>query len=243
MIFWPDEPGHCAGNSLASVFSDIQIKKWRVNNDPYQHFHKWLKNSKIDSLHIYRSEKFDACFNSECRAYLLANKADCVIVNNENYNQARLEVAKVFNGVGVNPLVNSILEDYENKAGCSLNLSIGMHIRRGDMASNVKYFRRCVKTSEYSRIIEANPDNSFYISTDQPDVFLDLKKRFGRRVFRMEIRSFNRNDADILMAMCELVALSRTQKIYGGQSCFSRAASIVGNIDMILLGQRLQNPE
>lgn len=243
VIFWPDEPLHCSRSSFQSVFSDFQIKQWFLNNNPYEDFHIWLKKSKIENLKIYRSDRFDTNAQENCLAFFLANKADCIVINNEKYTNARLEASMIFSQFFINPIINEKIKDYLNNQRHKLSNSLGLHIRRGDMASNDKYFKRCVKVSEYCRIIEAHPESMFYVATDQPNIFYELKQLFGNRVYRMEINSFNRNESDILLAMCELVALSKTQRIYSGQSCFSRAASIIGNIELIILNERLLKPE
>jgi hypothetical protein len=243
IIFWPDEPLHCSRSSFQSVFSDFQIKQWFLNNNPYEDFHIWLKKSKIENLKILRSDGFDTNDLEKCPAYFLANKADCIVINNEKYTNARLQASMIFNQFFINPIINKKLEDYVNTQGHKLSNSLGLHIRRGDMASNDKYFKRCVKVSEYCRIIEAHPESMFYVSTDRPQIFFELEKLYGNRVYRMEVNSFKRNESDILLAMCELIVLSKTQRIYGGQSCFSRAASIIGNIELIILNERLQKPE
>ncbi len=109
---------------------------------------------------------------------------------------------------------------------------MGIHIRRGDMATHKKGYRRCVPLEEYEKTIMQYPDEFFYVATDEPELFNSLRLKFGDRVFRKNINSFSRDSKDISDAFVEILILANSTSLFGGKSAFVSLASFIGNLPL-----------
>ncbi len=112
---------------------------------------------------------------------------------------------------------------------------IGLHIRRSDHETS-----KAISTTErFAEIIDTelvnNPNNKFFISTDDEITKIKLVESYGDKVLSNEVSSYDRNSSEAIVdAVVDLFCLSRTNKIYGSHhSTFSQTAADLGGIQEI----------
>lgn len=112
--------------------------------------------------------------------------------------------------------------------------TIGVHIRRGDNITSIKYSR----LSEFIRLMrietERNENCQFFLATDSPIEEEKLKKEFGKRIITHK-KILNRNsEQGIIDAIVDLWCLASTNKIIGSHySSFSEVAAQLKGIELV----------
>jgi hypothetical protein len=94
----------------------------------------------------------------------------------------------------------------------------GMHIRRGDNQFTVDGREKISSDEKFIKIIEDNPENKFFISTDSVDVAKKIKEKFGNsdRIIYYPIEDKKRsNKESIQEALAAIILLSKTNHLYG----------------------------
>lgn len=118
--------------------------------------------------------------------------------------------------------------------GIDSSTNIGVHIRRTDN-------QICINNSPLEVFIEAMEKEikkddrvTFYIASDDLDTILELKRRFGDRIYYMAEKNFERDsDKGIADAFAELICLSHANKIIGSfYSTYSRIAAMLSGIEL-----------
>lgn len=118
----------------------------------------------------------------------------------------------------------------------NFNKTIGIHIRRTDNSiaienSPIELFKDKIKQE-----ISEDPEATFFLATDDPDVESEMNIQFGRKII-INRKNFNRNSlSGIQDAVIDMYCLAKTTKIYGSfWSSFSIVSSMIGNIQIISL--------
>ncbi len=112
--------------------------------------------------------------------------------------------------------------------------NIGVHIRRTDNQVCINNSPLEVFIDAMEREIENDDKVTFYIASDDLDTILELKKRFGERIYYMSEKNFERDsDRGIADAFAELICLSHSKKIIGSfYSTYSRIAAMLSGIEL-----------
>ena len=112
--------------------------------------------------------------------------------------------------------------------------NIGVHIRRTDNQVCINNSPIEVFIDAMEKEIENDSRATFYIASDDLETILELKKRFGERVYYMSEKNFERDsDKGIADAFAELICLSHSKKIIGSfYSTYSRIAAMLSGIEL-----------
>lgn len=121
---------------------------------------------------------------------------------------------------------------------CFSENTIRLHIRRTDSLIDTEYSPTELYINIINKEIEKNNDVNFYLASDSVEEKEQLVSMFGDRI----ITSWNiveRNTKEgIIDAFVEMNVLSRTSRLYSGNSSFARMASRMTNIHHIILDSR-----
>lgn len=92
----------------------------------------------------------------------------------------------------------------------------GMHIRRGDNKFTTDGREKISSDEKFIKIIEENPDEKFFVSTDSVEVANKIKDQFGERIIYYPYSDKKRsNKESIQEALAAIILLSKTKKLYG----------------------------
>lgn len=115
---------------------------------------------------------------------------------------------------------------------------IGIHIRRTDNSNTIKYSPTELFINAIDKEIEQDENVSFFLASDSMDEKKRLKNLYGNRIITF-MKDTNRNTEEgIIDAFVEMNILSRTNRIYAGDSSFARISSNLSGIDYIQLDLR-----
>ena len=113
---------------------------------------------------------------------------------------------------------------------------IGIHVRRTDNLTAIEASPLSLFEERMDAEIRMDDRARFFLSTDDPDVKVELRKRYGNRVrfcANVAPRYTRRGEED---AVVDLMLLSRAKKIYGSYwSSFSEVAAQIGQIPLEVL--------
>ncbi|MGZ0017455.1 hypothetical protein [Yeosuana sp. AK3] len=114
--------------------------------------------------------------------------------------------------------------------------TIGIHIRRDDNKTSVLKSPVSLFVEKIKEELKSNIESTFYLATDDKDVEQELLDLFGTKII-VRNKVLNRNNREgIIDALIDMYCLSKTKYIYGSYwSSFSRMASLVGKIELIVL--------
>lgn len=116
---------------------------------------------------------------------------------------------------------------------------IGIHIRRTDNWNTMKYSPTELYIDAMNNEIKQDENVCFFLASDSVEEKNRMKNLYGERIIT-SMKSTNRGTEDgIIDAFTEMNILSRTKKIYAGDSSFARISSNLSGIDCIQLDLRL----
>ena len=115
---------------------------------------------------------------------------------------------------------------------------VGVHIRRTDNASSIKFSPTSVFIDLMRNELNQNKDTLFFLATDDLEEEKLLLSMFSGKILTYKKRTFDRNKADAIQdALVDLFCLSRTEKIFGSYwSSFSEQAAFLGGCELIVVG-------
>lgn len=114
--------------------------------------------------------------------------------------------------------------------------SIGIHIRRTDHQQAIDESPLELFITAIDQELEEEPFLSIYLATDDESTKTTLRKRYGNRLITSPIQASRNSTDGIREALVEMLALSRTQHIYGSAgSTFSPIAACLGNVPITIL--------
>ena len=121
-----------------------------------------------------------------------------------------------------------------------LAAAVGVHVRRGDIVTNERYRGRIIELDRYFAVLDAvAPDEPLFLCTEDQPVVEAFLARYPGRVMRYATRSWKRGErAAAEDALIEMMLLSGTRYIIGGQSAFSRFAAARNLIPFALMENR-----
>lgn len=108
---------------------------------------------------------------------------------------------------------------------------VGVHVRRGDIIPKKKQGKFVSLEAHINHMnssLQENSQNKFFVCTDSPEIIGELKEVFPNKIVHFEKDDHTRSAAGIRGALIDLLILSECSVIQGGNSQFSRAASILG---------------
>lgn len=113
--------------------------------------------------------------------------------------------------------------------------TLGVHVRRTDHLARLRSpLEAFVERMESERA--AQPDTSFYLATDAPEVEAELRRRFGADVLSRPGCLDRSRPAAASDAVIDLWTLAGTEKILGSYfSSFSETAASVGGIPLEII--------
>lgn len=119
--------------------------------------------------------------------------------------------------------------------------TIGVHIRRTDNANAIEKSPLELFEQKMLAEIKRNPKVNFYLCTDDVETKNYFKTDFWQTKVKMPDGAIERSSEDgIIQAACEMLALSKTQKILGSYwSSFGEIAARLGGIEIEIC----KNPE
>jgi len=92
----------------------------------------------------------------------------------------------------------------------------GMHIRRGDNRFTIDGREKISSDEKFIKIIEDNPTEKFFISSDSIEVAKKIKEKFGERIIYYPIEDKKRNKKESIQeALSAIILLSKTKHLYG----------------------------
>lgn len=93
---------------------------------------------------------------------------------------------------------------------------IGLHIRRGDNRFTVDGREKISSDDKFIEIINKNPEEKFFLSTDGGDTKKEFKDKFGEKIITFPESNLKRaHKESIIQAFEEMLILSRTKHIFG----------------------------
>lgn len=112
--------------------------------------------------------------------------------------------------------------------------TIGLHLRRTDHVQAIENSPTERFELEITRVLETEPDTTFFVASDAREEIERLSKRFPGKVIANPPATLDRDSlAGMEGAVIDLFSLARTQRILGSSgSTFSEAAGLLGGIDV-----------
>lgn len=114
--------------------------------------------------------------------------------------------------------------------------TIGIHIRQTDNFISIAKSPISLFITKIEEEINKNNDTTFFLATDDPQVENMLINLFGEKMIVYKKELSRNSQKGIIDAVIDMYCLSKTKYIYGSYwSSFSDIASIIGDIDKIIL--------
>jgi hypothetical protein len=114
--------------------------------------------------------------------------------------------------------------------------TIGLHIRRTDNLHTIHHSPTALFIESIENEIQKDQRVKFYLASDSMEEKKTLLHLYGDRIITSLKETERNNENGIIDAFVEMNVLSRTNKIYAGDSSFARVASQLSGIRMICLG-------
>lgn len=129
-----------------------------------------------------------------------------------------------------------ILDGVDTVSGLFGGNCIGIHIRRTDNRAAIAASPLSLFTDKMDAEVKQNDSVRFFLSTDDADTRMELKRRYGDRLIfcaNVAPRYTIKGEKD---ALVDLLLLSRTKRIYGSYwSSFSQVAAQIGHLPLEIL--------
>jgi len=115
------------------------------------------------------------------------------------------------------------------------NNIIGIHIRRTDNWNTMKYSPTNLFAEAMDKEIKNDKNVRFFLASDSMEEKIHFVNLYGDRIIT-SMKDVNRNTEEgIINAFIEINILSRTKKLYAGDSSFARVSASLSGIEMKLL--------
>lgn len=125
-----------------------------------------------------------------------------------------------------------------------LATSVGVHIRRTDNSEAIESSPLEGFVAAMRRELDAAPDTTFFVATDDPASYDELQRRFGAAVFTHPKTSYARSDPRAIVdAAIDLYCLAHCRKLIGSYwSSFSEVAWQLRGIDKFIVRAHAPSP-
>lgn len=147
----------------------------------------------------------------------------------------------MYNWLSFHPTIEDRVKSVFDKMGSHV---VGVHIRRTDNWVTLAYAPTDMFVDAMKKELENDPEVCFYLASDSLDEKKYLMNLFGNQLVT-SMKETSRNTIDgIIDALVDMIILSRTQKMYAGQSSFAFIASkISGGVECVWIDTRLAKSE
>lgn len=239
-VLWKTERVMGARNEAVFSLPDgirvIHAKDFGYKDKPFSHFRYQMLEKKLRKKADYFSDvdMTNDLFVEKGNAYY-----EEVMKNNDLKFIRAFSQFHDFSGID-RPLEFIKPTDYVREkadsviSGIDSSTNIGVHIRRTDNQVCINNSPLEVFIEAMEKEIEKDDRVTFYIASDDLDTILELKRRFGDRIYYMAEKNFERDsDKGIADAFAELICLSHANKIIGSfYSTYSRIAAMLSGIEL-----------
>ena len=239
-VLWKTERVMGARNEAVFSLPDgirvIHAKDFGYKDKPFSHFRYQMLEKKLRKKADYFSDvdMTNDLFVEKGNAYY-----EEVMKNNDIKFIRAFSQFHDFSGID-RPLEFIKPTDYVREkadsviSGIDSSSNIGVHIRRTDNQVCINNSPLEVFIEAMEKEIEKDDRVTFYIASDDLDTILELKRRFGDRIYYMAEKNFERDsDKGIADAFAELICLSHANKIIGSfYSTYSRIAAMLSGIEL-----------
>ncbi|CDD65774.1 glycosyl transferase family protein [Firmicutes bacterium CAG:882] len=239
-VLWKTERVMGARNEAVFSLPDgirvIHAKDFGYKDKPFSHFRYQMLEKKLRKKADYFSDvdMTNDLFVEKGNAYY-----EEVMKNNDLKFIRAFSQFHDFSGID-RPLEFIKPTDYVREkadsviSGVDSSSNIGVHIRRTDNQVCINNSPLEVFIEAMEKEIEKDDRVTFYIASDDLDTILELKRRFGDRIYYMAEKNFERDsDKGIADAFAELICLSHANKIIGSfYSTYSRIAAMLSGIEL-----------
>ncbi len=239
-VLWKTERVMGARNEAVFSLPDgirvIHAKDFGYKDKPFSHFRYQMLEKKLRKKADYFSDvdMTNDLFVEKGNAYY-----EEVMKNNDLKFIRAFSQFHDFSGID-RPLEFIKPTDYVREkadsviSGIDNSSNIGVHIRRTDNQVCINNSPLEVFIEAMEKEIEKDDRVTFYIASDDLDTILELKRRFGDRIYYMAEKNFERDsDKGIADAFAELICLSHANKIIGSfYSTYSRIAAMLSGIEL-----------
>ena len=239
-VLWKTERVMGARNEAVFSLPDgirvIHAKDFGYKDKPFSHFRYQMLEKKLRKKADYFSDvdMTNDLFVEKGNAYY-----EEVMKNNDLKFIRAFSQFHDFSGID-RPLEFIKPTDYVREkadsviSGIDSSSNIGVHIRRTDNQVCINNSPLEVFIEAMEKEIETDDRGTFYIASDDLDTILELKRRFGDRIYYMAEKNFERDsDKGIADAFAELICLSHANKIIGSfYSTYSRIAAMLSGIEL-----------
>lgn len=239
-VLWKTERVMGARNEAVFSLPDgirvIHAKDFGYKDKPFSHFRYQMLEKKLRKKADYFSDvdMTNDLFVEKGNAYY-----EEVMKNNDLKFIRAFSQFHDFSGID-RPLEFIKPTDYVREkadsviSGIDSSSNIGVHIRRTDNQVCINNSPLEVFIEAMEKEIEKDDRVTFYIASDDLDTILELKRRFGDRIYYMAEKNFERDsDKGIADAFAELICLSHANKIIGSfYSTYSRIAAMISGIEL-----------
>ena len=239
-VLWKTERVMGARNEAVFSLPDgirvIHAKDFGYKDKPFSHFRYQMLEKKLRKKADYFSDvdMTNDLFVEKGNAYY-----EEVMKNNDLKCIRAFSQFHDFSGID-RPLEFIKPTDYVREkadsviSGIDSSSNIGVHIRRTDNQVCINNSPLEVFIEAMEKEIEKDDRVTFYIASDDLDTILELKRRFGDRIYYMAEKNFERDsDKGIADAFAELICLSHANKIIGSfYSTYSRIAAMLSGIEL-----------
>lgn len=239
-VLWKTERVMGARNEAVFSLPDgirvIHAKDFGYKDKPFSHFRYQMLEKKLRKKADYFSDvdMTNDLFVEKGNAYY-----EEVMKNNDLKFIRAFSQFHDFSGID-RPLEFIKSTDYVREkadsviSGIDNSSNIGVHIRRTDNQVCINNSPLEVFIEAMEKEIEKDDRVTFYIASDDLDTILELKRRFGDRIYYMAEKNFERDsDKGIADAFAELICLSHANKIIGSfYSTYSRIAAMLSGIEL-----------
>ena len=239
-VLWKTERVMGARNEAVFSLPDgirvIHAKDFGYKDKPFSHFRYQMLEKKLRKKADYFSDvdMTNDLFVEKGNAYY-----EEVMKNNDLKFIRAFSQFHDFSGID-RPLEFIKPTDYVREKAASVisgidsSSNIGVHIRRTDNQVCINNSPLEVFIEAMEKEIEKDDRVTFYIASDDLDTILELKRRFGDRIYYMAEKNFERDsDKGIADAFAELICLSHANKIIGSfYSTYSRIAAMLSGIEL-----------
>lgn len=148
-------------------------------------------------------------------------------------NSKIVDAAGLFDVFSPSAGIERIIDRYRP----DLTNAIGVHIRRTDNQKSIANSPTSAFVRQMRLETSLTPDVKFFVATDSPATYAELKREFGKAIFEHSKASLDRDNANAICdAMVDLYCLSNCRKLIGSYwSSFTDTAWEIKGIEHVII--------
>lgn len=230
-IYWVSDPLlFCPFHKLWEIPEDPTVQIYESQSRPLKFWrtHPQIRRLPLEWLHgpvTFAADKNDL-LKTFTQAPQISNRDILIESYSRFYHSSQM--------YSIFTPIRALSERIDERVALFGSHTIGVHVRRTDHAMSIRHSPDDAFIQQMHHEIEATPDVTFYLATDDMHVKSKFTSVFGERVITTTHQATRSSEEGVQEALVELYALSKTVKILGSYwSSFSKVAGELGGIEVI----------